>query len=195
MKPPRGREVVDPPERRTNWTIVVLLAGLVLLLAIVAFFENGSSPNQDKLTKSEVTPSTAPNREKLCASNSTYDLIKRELFRRAAEVRGSDQAAYDKLAGYAVVRMDNPVEESEDNATSTVNCSGSLSLDLPPGVALVGGRQTLMSQVDYAVAAAANGSSTLVALRNADSIITHLATLPRFRHPDTRHPQDVLNNG
>ena len=55
--------------------------------------------------------------EKLCASKATYDLIKRELFRRAAQLRGSDQAAYDKLSGYAVIRMENPVMESQDSTT------------------------------------------------------------------------------
>ena len=39
--------------------------------------------------------------------------------------------------------------ESQDGATGAINCSGSLSLDLPPGVAVVGGRRTLMSDVDY----------------------------------------------
>ena len=52
---------------------------------------------------------------------------------------------------YAVLRMENPVMESEDSTTGAVNCSGSLSLDLPPGVAVVGGRRTLMSDVDYTV--------------------------------------------
>ena len=33
--------------------------------------------------------------------------------------------------------------ESQDGSTGAVNCSGSLSLDLPPGVAVVGGRRTL----------------------------------------------------
>ena len=35
--------------------------------------------------------------EKLCSSQATYDLIERDLFRRAGELRGSDQATFDKL--------------------------------------------------------------------------------------------------
>ena len=54
--------------------------------------------------------------------------------------------------------------ESQDRATGAVNCSGSLSLDLPPGVAVVGGRRTLTSDVDYTVQPAADGSGPVVLL-------------------------------
>ena len=73
--------------------------------------------------------------------------------------------------------------ESEDSSTGAVNCSGSLSLDLPPGVAVVGGRRTLTSDVDYTVQPAADGSGNVVLLRNADAIITPLATLARVAQP------------
>lgn len=170
--------------RQTNWTIIALIGGLVLLTIIVAYFATNRNSDQDKLTNSEVSTATAPSHEKLCANNSTYDLIKAELFRQAAQLRGGDQAAYDKLSAYAVVRMENPVMESEDNATGAVNCSGSLSLDLPPGVAVTGGRRSLMSDVDYTVQPAAEGRGTTVLLRNADAIITPLATLARLSQPD-----------
>jgi len=79
--------------------------------------------------------------------------------------------------------MEDPVMESEDSATGAVNCSGSLSLDLPPGVAVVGGRRTLTADVDYTVQPAADRSGTVVLLRNADAIVTPLATLSRVAPP------------
>jgi hypothetical protein len=151
-----------------------LIGGLIVLVLVIAYFATRGNSNQDKLTQNEVAQTSAQTKappEKLCASNQTYDLIKRELFRRAAQLRGSDQAAFDQLSGYAVVRMENPVMESQDNATGGVNCSGSLSLDLPPGVGIVGGRRTLTSDVDYTVQAAADGSGNVVVLRNAEAII------------------------
>ena len=191
MTEPPGRGDVHPPVQRTNWTTIALIGGLVLLVLLVAYFATRGNSDQDKLTNSQVTASTPASREKLCGSSATYDLIKRELFRRAAQVRGSDQAAYDRLAAYAVVRMENPVMESQDSATGAVNCSGSLSLDLPPGVAVVGGRRTLASDVDYTVTAAADGSGTVVLLRNADAIITPLATLARISGPAPAQPQQT----
>ena len=169
--------------QRLNWTTIALIGGLVVLLLLVAYFATSRNPDQDKLTSNQVTDAKGGDPEKRCASHQTYEFIKRDLFKRAAQMRGSDQAAYDRLAGYAVLRMENPVMESENNDTGAVNCSGSLSLDLPPGVVVVGGRRTLTSDVDYSVQPAADGSGTVVLLRNADAIIAPLATLGRVSQP------------
>ena len=193
MEPDADRGVQEPV-RNLNWTTIALIGGLVLLVLLVAYVATGRNSDQDKLTNSQVSTGSAPTHEKACASSSTYELIKRELFKRAAQLRGSDQAAYDRLAAYAVVRMENPVMESEDSSNGAVNCSGSLSLDLPPGVAVVGGRRTLMSDVDYTVQPAADGSGNVVLLRQADSIITPLATLARVSQPAPAAPPEAAAN-
>jgi hypothetical protein len=195
MKEPERRSDVQEPVRGLSWTTIALLGGLVLLVLIVAYFATSRNSDQDKLTNAEVTASApAPGGEKLCASNATYDLIKRELFRRAAQLRGSDQAAYDRLSAFAVLRMENPVMESQDTSTGAVNCSGALSLDLPPGVAAVGGRRTLASGVDYTVQQAADGSGPVVLLHNVDAIVTSLATLSRTEQPQSQ-PETPAENG
>jgi hypothetical protein len=183
MNEPRRREDVDQPIGPTNWTFIALVAGLILLVIVIAYFATSRSAEQDKLTNTAIATTTPGRQDKLCASSTTYDLIKAELFRRAAKLRGSDQAVYDRLASYALVRMENPVMESQDNSTGAVNCSGSLSLDLPPGVAVAGGRRTLASDVDYTVQQAADGTGTVVVLRNADAIVTPLSTLARVGEP------------
>lgn len=178
--------------RTPNWTTIGLVAGLILLVLVIAYFATGRNSNQDKLTTQQLAQTTqqkAPAPEKLCADDQTYDLIKRELFRRAAQLRGSDQAAFDQLSSYAVVRMENPVMESQDASTHAVNCSGSLSLDLPPGVGIVGGKRTLTTDVDYTVQPAADGSGNVVLLRNADAIIGPLATLARVNQPSGGIPR------
>jgi uncharacterized protein YecT (DUF1311 family) len=177
MTDPRPRK----PPSKVNPTLIVLLGGVAILILVIAFFATNRSPNQDRLTDNELVRA-APEADpaKRCAAAATYDLIKRDLFRRAAELRGSDQAAYDRLAAAAVVRMENPVLESEDGATGALNCSGSLSLDLPPGVAVVGGRRTLTADVDYTIQRAADGSGDVVLLKNADAIVAPLATLARI---------------
>jgi hypothetical protein len=172
---PELRSDDQRPVRRLNWTTIALIGGLVLLLVLIAYFATTRNPDQDKLVDTETTDAQPDQKERLCSSKATYDLIKRELFRRAAQVRGSDQAAYDQLATYAVVRMENAVMESEDGTTGAANCSGSLSLDLPPGVAVEGGRRTLTSDVDYSVQT--DGDS--VDLRSADAIIAPLSRLAR----------------
>lgn len=173
QEPRRG---VQRPMRKLklNPTALALL-GVALLLLILWFFSTESA-DQDKLIGNVTTEATPPtSSEQLCSSRDTYELIKRELFRRAAQLRGSDQAAYERLAGYAVVRMENPVMESEDSSTGAVNCSGTLSLDLPPGVAVTGGRRTLIANVEYTLQRGAAG----ILLRNVDAIVAPLATLAR----------------
>jgi uncharacterized protein YecT (DUF1311 family) len=176
--------------KQLNWTTIALIGGLLLLILMLAYFATNRDPDQDKLSDSQISASGAPatNAEKACASKATYDLIKRELFRRAAQLRGSDTAAYDQLSAHAVARMENPVMESENEANRAVQCSGSLSIDLPPGVAVAGGRRTLMAGIDYSVQPAADGSGNVVLLRNADSIIAPLATLTRTSQPRPAPP-------
>jgi hypothetical protein len=182
MEPERP-EYVQRPVQRLNWTTIALIGGLVVLLLVIAYFATNRNSDQDKLTGGNISAASASDPEKRCASKDTYDRIKRELFRRAAELRGSDQAAYDKLSAFAVIRMENPVMESENSATGAVNCSASLSLDLPPGVAVIGRRRSLMADVDYTVQPAADGSGMAVVLRNADAVIAPLATLARVAQP------------
>lgn len=168
--------------RKLNPTLMALLGGVAVLLGLIIYFVTIRSSDQDKLAQNEAVPAIAKKTaapEKLCSSQTTYELIKREIFVRAAQMRGTNQAAaYAQIAGYAVVRMENPVAESVDSTTGAVNCSGSLSLDLPPGVAMTGGRSTLMSNIDYSVEASGN-----VTLKNADALVAPLATLARTAPP------------
>lgn len=198
MTDPERRSDVRRSVRTPNWTTLALIGGLILLVILVAYFTTSRNSEQDKLTQNEVAQNQpqqqakAPSPEKVCASNQTYELIKRELFHRAAQLRGSDQAAFDELSRYAVVRMENPVMESQNSSTGAINCSGSLSLDLPPGVGVVGGRRTLSSDVDYTIQPAADGSGNVVLLRNADAVVAPLATLARLGQaapaPSTSEP-------
>lgn len=200
MEPERPSDV-HKSVNRLNWATIALIGGLVLLILLVAYLATGRNADQDKLTQNEIAASEdqpkSQSPEKLCANNATYDLIKRELFRRAAELRGSDQQAYDRLSSAAVIRMENPVMESQDSSTGAVNCSGSLSLDLPPGVAVVGGRRTLMADLDYTVQQAADGSGPVLLLRNAEAIVTPLATLARVAEAPIETPttSEVETNG
>jgi len=174
---------VERPMRRFN-PIALALLGVAVLLLVIWYFGSNRNPDQDKLTGDvNMSQEASADPEKRCASKATYDLIKRDLFRRAAQVRGSDQPAFDRLSAYAVLRMENPVMESEESGSGAINCSGSLSLDLPPGVAVVGGRRTLTADVDYTLQRAADGSGDVVLLRNADAIVTPLATLARVAQP------------
>ncbi len=180
--------------RRVNPTILAA-AGIGLILVVVALLllaQRGDS-GQDRLDDSELASPRAPQPEKRCASQATYDRIKRELFRQAAQVRKSDQAAFDQIAAAASVRMDRPLLRANDEDLGTLRCSGRLSLDLPPGVAVVGGRRTLSADIDYVLQEAADGSGDVVMLEGADSIVIPLATLARTGTAAPAQELPVLN--
>jgi uncharacterized protein YecT (DUF1311 family) len=178
---PRRDERVGGTVQRVNPTILAAIAlGALILLIVAMMVFAGRDGEDDRLSGDEVTASRE-DPEKRCASRATYDQIKRELFRRAAALRGSDQAVFGDIAGYSTIRMEAPALRDENAETDAVTCDGALTLDLPPQVAVVGGRRSLSADVLYTIQPAADGSGNVVTLANADDIITPLATLARTR--------------
>jgi len=178
--------VTEPDSEGGSRTSLILVAfgGVLILLGAIWYFTGDRNSDQDKLSNPQIEQTAEADHAARCSSEATYDLIKRELVRRAAEVRGEDQAELVQLAGTAVLRVENPVLESEDKDAGALNCSGTLSLDLPPGVATSDGRHGLMADVDYTIEAGGN-----VSLRNAESIIASLATLTRVEEPPPTTPE------
>jgi hypothetical protein len=170
--------------RRWNFILLALVGGVVVLLGLLWFFGSNRNPDQDKLTNPQIEQARQVDSSQLCRNNDVYATIKQQLFASAAQVRGKDQDVLTRIAGAAVLRMENPVMEGEDPASHAVSCSGALSLDLPPGVAVTGGQRTLTADVDYTVQPGAG-----VQLRNADAIISSLATLEEVEET----PADDMN--
>ena len=176
----RDRHISAPARGITPLQIALIAAAALIAAFAIWTFASTRRSNPDKLPEANSNAEAkAADPEKRCGSQATYDLIKRELFRRAAALRGSDQPAFDKLAAYSVVRIDRPLLDNEDDETSAISCSGSLTLDLPPGVAVVGGRRTLVSDIGYALQPSADGNGQVLTLTRADGIITPLATIAR----------------
>jgi uncharacterized protein YecT (DUF1311 family) len=176
--------VVKGPRRRINpWLIVALVAAIAIgvLLASSVWTNRWSGTNAvSENAEAEKKPQDL---QALCASQATYDAMKRELFRRAAQVRGSDDQAYSRLADFALLRVNGPTVQGVDDQLQSVSCSGTAVLDLPPGVEVAGGRRTLSGDVDYRIQPAADGTGKVVRLGNADAIVVPLATLSRTRAP------------
>ena len=196
--PERDPDVEIIGDRETARRISPVLIGLIVtVLALLALIfvvgRDNSSSSDDRLSDAIPAESANGSPEGLCANATTYGLVKEALFREAAQVRGSDQAAYERLAGSAFARMEAPVMTAEDEARGAVSCSGSLTLQLPPGLAVVGGRRILSGEIDYVVQPAADGSGTAVALSHAEGIVTLLATLTRVSGaaPQPNAPQDL----
>lgn len=173
---------------------------LVAVVALTACNRNGPSDrlddNQVAANETRRTPTgaaTTPARR--CASGRAYDLTKRELFRRAAVLRGRDDAIFDRLAAAAAIRVERPVLKSQDEGLGSIGCSATISLDLPPGLAVAGGRTSLTADLDYILQPAADGTGDVVVLTNADAITVPLATLGRTGSAEARPASPVVVPG
>lgn len=168
--------------RPSSSLVAAFVLGLIVLLLLFTYLFSRGDADQDKLDRDDLAAAEAGVTSK-CGSQRVYELIKREIFRQAADTRGSEMAAFDRIAAGASVRMERPIMQQRDPDGGRLDCSGALSIDLPPGLAVVGGRRTLTSTIDYVVQPAADGSGDVVMIQGADSIIVPLATLASVRRP------------
>jgi hypothetical protein len=174
--------------QRVNPTVIAAVVLGTLILLIVAMMVFGSkSSEDDRLTGSEIAASSEDPAAR-CSGRPTYDEIKKELFRRAAASRGGDEAAFGKIASYSSLRMEAVV--LRDDSAEGITCNGTLTLDLPPGVAIAGGRRSLSADVLYTIQPGANASGGGLSLANADDLISQLATLAKTEAP----AEDALTN-
>jgi hypothetical protein len=155
-----------------------LAAAIVVILILAVLLVQARLANRGEAKTAE-PKATGAGDEDRCASQDTYDRIKLELFRVAAQTRGGDRTMFDRLSAYSSVRVERPLMKGLDEELGTLRCSGRLSLDLPPGTAVVGGRRTLTADVDYVLQPAADGSGDVVLLEGADPIVIPLATVAR----------------
>jgi uncharacterized protein YecT (DUF1311 family) len=163
----------DDPRRGSRNLVWIAIAGAIVVgLAVFWFLSGNRNPDQDKLSNPQVQQTVESDSSKACSENATYDLVKRELFRRAAEVGGKDWPAFDQVSQTAVLRAENSVLEGEENGS--LSCSGTFYLDLPPGLAVAGGRSSLTSNIDYVLQ-----RDGVIVLHNADAMISSLASLQR----------------
>jgi uncharacterized protein YecT (DUF1311 family) len=116
-----------------------------------------------------------------CSSSGTYDRLKELAFDEAAKIRNQDPRELDALAAASVVRMENPVPKSRDEALNVTVCQGRFILELPPGVEnAFDGQRRLTADIEYAAQAAADGSGLVYHMEGAEPIVYRLATAGGF---------------
>jgi uncharacterized protein YecT (DUF1311 family) len=173
-----------PRQKRTNlWLIIGILGAIAVGLLLARTSWEGRWTTD--VPENAIVTAAAPDAEALCSAQATYDAMRSELFRRAAQVRGSDEQAYTRLADFALLRMSGPIVRSVDEDLRSVTCTARAGLDLPPGVRTSDGQRSLTGDLDYLVQPAADGTGYVVRLGNADSIVIPLATLARIAAPRT----------
>lgn len=163
--------------RKSYSAAALPLTALIVVVGVAAAVSSG--PDKGHNSGRSTMASAKDERNKRCASQKTFAAIQRELFLQAAETRGSDEAAFAQISNYSIVRMEQPIVRSFDEELATLRCSGKLILQLPRGIAVVGGRNALAAEVDYVLQPAADGTGDVVMLEGEAPITIPLATLAR----------------
>jgi uncharacterized protein YecT (DUF1311 family) len=149
--------------RRQTVTPAVLISAALALLLITYVFTGHSSRDS----------ASAPH----CTSREALDQVKAEIFRRAGELRGTQDPAFANVARHSVIRVPTRVVRRLGD-TDNVRCTGTIALDLPPGVAAVGGQRSVAAPVAYDLQdGPPSGTPRLAMLSKADGIVMPLATL------------------
>jgi len=112
-----------------------------------------------------------------CTARATQDEVRRQLFARAAEIRGTNADNYARIAGFSVFQLDGAAPLAVTSSSALADCRGNATLRLPSGLRVAGGRTTLSGDIGYSVAAAGG----TVTLGQSDSIAIPLATLTQNR--------------
>lgn len=184
VRPTQTEEFVPRVRRRASPTALFAAASIALLLLVVAWPQLPAGERADRLPDAPLRQAAAARADPSadCSSQSTRELVKRELFRRAAQLRGSDSAPFERLARHALIRIESPsLSKAGPGATGTVRCRASVAVDLPPGVAVTGGRRSLAAEIGYSLKRARGGG--LVSLSDEGLIVAPLATLAQIRQP------------
>lgn len=154
-------------------------------LPSLGFGQEGPSANAVQQAPSRPSAQAPKQVASLCADSSAAGLIKRELFRRAGEMRGSDGALLGRATEASVVRV-NPSSKGARNAAS--DCTGWVAVDLPPGLVVDGGRTNLNAEIAYGLEGG-SGSLRLASLSGAGRLVRTLATLgPAPKEPEEGKP-------
>lgn len=152
-------------------------------LAIVACGpRNSDKLDDDDLARAEGGAATVTNTagsDPRCTARATQDEVKRQLFARAAEIRGANADNYARIAGFALLQVDGAAPVAETTSAALAECRGRATLRLPAGLRVAGGRTALGGTIGYSVADGAGGGS--VTLGESDAIAIPLATLTQNR--------------
>ena len=164
---------------------LLLLAAGASLLAGCDWMKKKDPP--EGRSKAELAAAQRERIRKACASEGTYARLKELIFDEAARIRKSDPRNLDPLAAAAVVRMEDPVVKSRDEALNVTVCTGRFVLELPPGVEnAFDGERRLTADVEYAAQAALDGSGLVYQMDGAEPIVYRLATVGLTGQPMPR---------
>ena len=174
--------------QRTAWAAAIAASAAILILIanVVPSWvipEGGSNQGGTvRRTHASGTPTRSSamatrSGAALCWSSAASQAIKRELFRRAAQVPGSNPAALERISDYSLIRFTLVGPDSDAHGSEAVSCKARIVMDLPLGVTAADGRQSLSGSVRYSLPGRGAGGGSM-SLSIEPTIVKALALLP-----------------
>lgn len=137
----------------------------------------GAGGRQQPPLEVETEAMASTNPRTLCSSPAVVPLLKRGLFRRAARLRGSDVSTFNRLAEASHIRFTSPVLARPGLEATTISCTASVAIDLPPGVTGYSGRQSVTGSIAYSLKPSDGSSSGRMSLGAVGTLAELLATV------------------
>lgn len=151
---------------------------LIIIAALAAGGCKKLETKAEQDAKAERTAADEKRTRQACASQASYERLKALAFEKAEEVRAGRTAMLEQLRAATVVRMEDPVVKSRDDALNVTVCRGRMVIDLPPGAEdAFNGERRLVADVEFAAQTAADGSGMVYQLDGAEPIIYRLAAI------------------
>jgi uncharacterized protein YecT (DUF1311 family) len=187
--PPEPKRLRIAPLAAIGFAAVA--AGMVAFAvspSVREFVELPSSEVEEEAPKTQASILPAKSTTKAptdhCADPSAADLVKAELFRRAADLRPVERARLERVAQLAQLRIDA-------SKAAANGCSGWLAVDFPPGLVVDGSRSNLNADIGFRLAQSEQGLR-LASLSRVDGVVRSIVTLgPPPREPEAIRPPDT----
>ena len=156
---------------------------LSLLVAASLMIAGCGRGDGDRLDDNQVAAAAGDDEvaaDRRCTAAAIHEAVKRELFRRAAEIRGSNAENYARIAGFALLVMDGAAPTEPGTPNDEAKCGARATLKLPPNLAVAGGRTSITGRIGFNVSP---GASPDVTVTDGEAITLPLATLMQRRDP------------
>jgi len=165
--------------------LIVLVAFLSLGACKSWLFDKQPEVNNSSVTIADDTAMNAvvanvadgaASADQKCASQVTYDAIKKSIFDAAKKRVTTNASPLNSLSAASILRMNAPLLRNANAQLNRTECSGQLTVVLPPAARnAFGGVTDLSADVQYAVQPAADGSGVVVEVTGTSAMSDQLA--------------------
>lgn len=169
-------------EPRKNFLPWIIAGLLVVGVAVALWLTLKGAPEEEAPAEVPApTSESAAVETEVCAAESTYETLKEIVFNAAVDQFTGDPVALNDLRRGVHLGMQFPVVDGFNDKVQRTDCTGRLSLGIPPGAtAAFGGEKVLEADVSYSIQPAADGNGSVVKADGIDHLVTKLVAAADF---------------